>query len=102
MTDPRQRNRPAVSTSDLAMAGERERVLARRRLALIVLVAAAPLTLAAAIFTGSTMFLIINLVFDLLIAGYVALLLQIKQAQDDRGAFTARPQVIGHEVPVRR
>jgi len=84
------------------MGGEREQVLARRKLALIVLVAAAPITLVAAIVTGSTMFLIINLVFDLLVAGYVAMLLQIKQAQDGRGGFTARPAAAGREVPIRR
>ena len=82
MTDPRQRT--ATAPSGPAMPGERDSVLARRRLALIVLVAAVPITLAAAIVTGSTMFLIINLAVDLLVAGYVGMLLQIKQAQDRR------------------
>ena len=102
MTDPRQRARSGAPTGGFAKGGERERVLARRRLALVVLVAAAPVTLAAAIITGSTMFLIINLVFDLLIAGYVAMLLQIKQTQDDRGGFGSRPPMTGREVPIRR
>lgn len=82
MTDPRQRT--ASAPAGTAMPGERDIVLARRRLALIVLVAAVPITLAAAIVTGSTMFLIINLAVDLLIAGYVGMLLQIKQTQDRR------------------
>ena len=42
MTDPRQRTGPAPGAGGFAMDGERESVLARRRLALIVLVAAVP------------------------------------------------------------
>ena len=68
--------------------GERERVLARRRLALIVLVALVPVTLILAIVTGSMMLLVVNLAADLLIAVYVAMLLQIKQSQ---GATPPRP-----------
>ncbi len=68
------------------------RILARRRLALVVLVVAVPATLLAAILTGSTLFLIINLVMDVVIAGYVALLLQIKQTQERRGSIMARPR----------
>ena len=83
------------------MTGARESVLARRRLALIALVAAVPITLGAAIITGSTMFLIINLVFDLLIAGYVAMLLQIKQGQESDGS-TARTRRPRQDAPVRR
>ncbi len=101
MTDPRQRTRSAPAPGGAAMAGARESVLARRRLALIALVAAVPITLGAAIFTGSTMFLIINLVIDLLIAGYVAMLLQIKQAQESRGS-TARTRRPRQDAPVRR
>ena len=97
MTDPRQRARPSAA-GGLGAAGQRDSVLARRRVALIVLVAAVPVTLIAAIFTGSTMFLIINLVFDLLIAGYVAMLLQIKQGQDGNAGFAGRPQMSGARV----
>ena len=97
MTDPRQRARPPAG-GGFGAAGERDSVLARRRLALIILVAAVPVTLIAAIFTGSTMFLIINLVFDLLIAGYVAMLLQIKQGQDSKAGFAGRPQMSGARV----
>lgn len=79
--------------SRLNIDAERERVLARRRLALVALVAAVPITLAAALVTGSTAFLIVNLVFDLLIAGYVAVLLQIKQGQDVRhGGYAPQPR----------
>ncbi len=102
MTDPRQRTRPAAPPGGLAVGGERERVLARRKLALVVLAVAVPITLAVAIVTDSTMFLIINLVFDLLVAGYVAMLLQIKQTQDGRGGIPARPPTAGRQVPVRR
>jgi hypothetical protein len=90
MTDPRQRTASAPAAEGFAMTGDRDNVLARRRLALIVLVAAVPITLVAAIITGSTMFLIINLVVDLLIAGYVAMLLQIKQAQDRKAGQPSR------------
>jgi len=101
MTDPRQRPRSEVSTGALAMSGERDRVLARRRLALIGLGAAVPVTLGAAIITGSIMFLVISLVFDLLIGGYIAVLLQIKQAQDGRGGVAARPQPARQDVRLR-
>jgi hypothetical protein len=54
-------------------------------MALIVLVALVPVTLIAAIITGSVLLLAVNLVADLLIALYVAMLLQIKQAQGTAG-----------------
>lgn len=101
MTDPRQRAQ-ATAPGGPTLDGEREQVLARRRLALLILAAAVPITLVAAIVTGSTMFLIINLVFDVLIAGYVALLLQIKQAQEGRSGFAGRAPVAGQDVRVRR
>ena len=92
MTDPRQRAPAAAARTALTgMSDERERVLARRRLALVVLAAAVPITLVAAILTGSTTFLIVNLVFDVLIAGYVAMLLQIKQSQEARPGRVAQP-----------
>jgi hypothetical protein len=59
----------------------RQQVLARRRIALIGLVVAVPVTLAAALFTGSVPILIISLVVDVILAGYIAMLLQIKQGQ---------------------
>ena len=97
MTDPRQRVR--ARPGELA-AGERERVLARRRLALVVLVALVPVTLVVAIVTGSMALLIVNLVADVLIAIYVALLLQIKQSQGaTRARFGGRSQS-GEDVRV--
>lgn len=102
MTDPRQRTGPPAGSGGFSMNVERESVLARRRLALIALAAALPITLVAAIFTGSTMFLILNLVFDLLIAGYVAMLLQIKRAQDGRGGPAGRVQAARQDVRLRR
>ncbi len=57
----------------------RRQVLARRRRALIGLVAAALTTLTIAIVTGSLLMLGLNLVVDMALAAYVAMLLQIKQ-----------------------
>jgi len=59
----------------------RNQVLARRRFALIGLVLGVLATLIAALLTGSVMILIINLVIDVVLAGYIAMLLQIKQSQ---------------------
>ena len=59
----------------------RQQVLARRRIALIGLVVAVPVTLALALFTGLVSMLILNLVIDVILAGYIAMLLQIKQGQ---------------------
>ena len=66
----------------------RHQVLARRRIALIGLIVAVPLTLAIALFTGSVPMLILNLVIDVILAGYIAMLLQIKQGQ---GSSPRRP-----------
>lgn len=57
----------------------REQVLGRRRVALIALGVAVIGTLAAAIFTGSWPILAVSLVVDVMLAAYVAVLLQIKQ-----------------------
>lgn len=84
MTDRRQRVAPRQPAEGRGPS-ERERVLARRRMALIVLAVLVPVTLVAAIITGSILLLAVNLVADLLIALYVAMLLQIKQAQGDPG-----------------
>ena len=103
MTDPRQRApNPAAGTALTGLNDERERVLARRRVALVVLAAAVPISLVAAILTGSTTFLIINLVFDVLIAGYVAMLLQIKQSQEAGPGRPARPSGRDEDVRVAR
>lgn len=60
-------------------AEHREQVLGRRRMALIALGVAVIGTLAAAIFTGSWPILAVSLVVDVMLATYVAILLQIKQ-----------------------
>ncbi len=60
-------------------AVQRRRVLARRRRTLIALVAAAMASLGLAIVTGSIVFLGVNLVVDMALASYVAMLLQIKE-----------------------
>mgnify|MGYP001578023006 FL=1 len=65
----------------------RQQVLARRRMALIGLSLAVPLTLAVALYTGSTALLFLNLFVDVILAGFIAMLLQIKQGQQ-----TARPK----------
>ena len=59
----------------------RQQVLARRRMALIGLGVAVPLTLGLALFTGSTLLLFVNLFVDVALAAYIAILLQIKQQQ---------------------
>ena len=64
----------------LAMS-PRSQVLARRRFALIGLGAAVLVTLLLALFTGSVAILILNLIIDLILAGYIAMLLQIKQGK---------------------
>ena len=77
----------------------RHQVLARRRIALIGLIVAVPLTLAIALFTGSVLMLILNLVIDVVLAGYIAMLLQIKQGQGStpRRPVARRPSVEGDE-----
>jgi uncharacterized membrane protein YfcA len=60
---------------------QRERVLARRRTALVLLMIAAVGTLVAAVVTGSLAWLGITLFVDVALAVYIAVLLQIKQHQ---------------------
>ncbi len=60
-------------------AAQRRRVLARRRRTLIALVAAAMASLGGAIVTGSLVVLGVNLVVDMALAAYIAMLLQIKE-----------------------
>jgi len=61
----------------------RRRVLARRKLALVVLVGLAVALLGAAIVTGSYPLLIAGVVVDVALAGYIAMLLQIKQQRTE-------------------
>ena len=70
---PRSRSRGQVT--------HRDQVLARRRAALISLILLVPVTLGAALLTGSRVILIASLVVDIAVGGYIALLLQIKQGQ---------------------
>jgi archaellum biogenesis protein FlaJ (TadC family) len=65
-------------------ASQRDQVLARRRIALLALGAAVPVTLILAIVTGSIPLLIVNIAVGMALAGYIALLLQIKQSQQVR------------------
>jgi hypothetical protein len=71
-------NRPARARGPVT---HKDQVLARRRLALIGLGTLVPVTLVAALVTGSRLLLIINVIVDLVVGGYVAMLLQIKQTQ---------------------
>jgi hypothetical protein len=71
-------NRPTRSHGPVT---HREQVLARRRVALIVLSALVPLTLVGALVTGAKLLLICNLIADVAIGVYVAVLLRIKQEQ---------------------
>jgi hypothetical protein len=59
----------------------RRQVLARRRLALIALIVLALGTLVGAVITGNYILLAITLICDVLLAIYIAVLLQIKRRQ---------------------
>lgn len=72
---------PATSAQARQAAEHRARVLARRKTALIALAVAVIGTLAAAILTGSWPILIASLVVDVLLAVYIAILLQVKQTK---------------------
>lgn len=80
------------SRSEMGGPTARQQVLARRRMTLVALVLAVPVTLGAALFTGSTVLLIVNLAVDVVLAGFVAMLLQIKQSQQAvRPRWTLEP-----------
>ena len=66
-----------TSTSPTA----REKVLARRKAALMGLGVAAVASLVAAVVTGSSALLVVTLLVDLALALYISMLLQIKQRQ---------------------
>lgn len=59
----------------------RRQVLARRRLALVLLMVLALATLVGAVLTGSYWLLALTLIIDVALAIYVAILLSIKQHQ---------------------
>ena len=71
--------RPGAQGDTHRVAAHREQVLGRRRMALIALGVAVVGTLAIAIITGSWPILAVSLVVDVMLAAYVAILLQIKQ-----------------------
>ena len=90
---------PAQRTA--AAGSARERVLARRRNALIALGLGVVATLVAAIVTGSVVLLIVSLVVDVALAGYIAMLLQIKQSSGStnrhgRWEDTQQVRVVSH------
>ncbi|MDX1690944.1 MAG: hypothetical protein R3290_07980 [Acidimicrobiia bacterium] len=84
--NPRQSSRTAVR-QPVGAGGmsERERVLARRRNTLVALGLGAIVTLVAAIVTGSVVLLALSLLVDVALAGYIAMLLQIKQSSGAAG-----------------
>ena len=63
----------------------KQRTLARRRRALIALGALATVTLAVAIWQSSVLWLGITLLVDVVFAGYVTMLMQLKQRQAEHG-----------------
>ena len=71
--------RPGVQGDTHRAIEHRQQVLGRRRMALIALGVAVVGTLAIAIITGSWPILAVSLVVDVMLAAYVAILLQIKQ-----------------------
>lgn len=76
-------NRPSAGDPTAAASPDlhRRQVLARRRLALVALMVAALGTLVGAVLTGSYFLLAGTLACDVLLAVYVAVLLQIKRQQ---------------------
>ncbi|MEX2323036.1 MAG: hypothetical protein WEA29_04620 [Acidimicrobiia bacterium] len=82
-----QQRRPAPPQGPSA----REGVLARRRMALLGLGAAVPVTLILAIITGSVPLLIANVLIGVALAAYVAMLLSIKQSQQRPATAQRRP-----------
>jgi len=69
----------------------RDGVLARRRMALLGLGVAVPVTLILAIITGSVPLLIVNILIGVALAAYVAMLLSIKQSQQRPTTPQRRP-----------
>lgn len=76
-TSPQRPTRPPLARPVSA----RELVLARRRYALFGLAGGVLFTLILAIVTGSVLLLIINVLTGVALAGYIAMLLHIKQTQ---------------------
>ena len=84
-----------ASLDDAAV--ERRRILARRRRTLLVLVVLVVTTLAAAIVTGSLLLLFFNLLSCVMLAAYVAVLLQIKA---QRRSVRSQPEANVQHLPL--
>lgn len=76
----------AAASPDL----RRRQVLARRRLALIALMVLAVGTLVGAVLTGSYILLALTLACDVMLAVYIAVLLQVKRRQAETRYLGAR------------
>jgi hypothetical protein len=90
----RRRNRAVLEV-------HRNRVLARRRIMLVVLLLAAVGTLVAALMTGSTTLLYIHIAVDAAVACYVAMLVQIKQRRRMELAQLGETEVAQDESSTR-
>jgi len=75
---------PTQQPSRAAVNAARERVLVRRRNALLILGGMVMATLVLALLTGSLLVLVLNLAVDVGLAVYIAYLLQLKQARAGR------------------
>lgn len=69
----------AASITGHSATMHRQQVLARRRVALAILIVLALGTLLGAVLTGSFPLLIVTLLVDVGLAGYVAMLLMVRQ-----------------------
>jgi fatty acid desaturase len=74
---------PALADSQGPLPADmrRRQVLARRRLALVILMVLAVGTLVGAVITGRYLLLALTLAIDVILAVYIAVLLQIKRHQ---------------------
>jgi fatty acid desaturase len=74
---------PALADSQGPLPADmrRRQVLARRRLALVILMVLAVGTLVGAVITGRYLLLALTLAIDVMLAVYIAVLLQIKRHQ---------------------
>lgn len=79
----------------------RRQVLARRRRVLFGLTLLAITTLAVAIFTGSVYLLAVNLVVDVLLAAYIAALVQLNQQAQPQFEAMEFPMDTGEQAEVR-
>jgi small-conductance mechanosensitive channel len=85
---------PAGSLGPLPADMRRRQVLARRRLALVILMVLAIGTLVGAVITGRYLLLALTLAIDVMLAVYIAVLLQIKRHQTET-RFPAPPDRVG-------